>query len=105
MTHFFRCSCLVGYSGIDGGEWITTDSLRSVLLMNPSMYVSLPPCSLFLDDLGVEMSAHVVLVSILGLLKSSRQFLLDWLVCRLCLAVLSSHHFMVGPFAVSSYRR
>ena len=60
-----------------------TESLRSVLLMNPSIFVSPSPYSLFLDDLGVAMPARIVLVPILGLLNSSRRFLLAWPVCRL----------------------
>ena len=58
------------------------ESLRSVLPKNPSISVSLSPCSLFLDNLGVAMHAGIVLVSIRGLLNSSSRFLLAWPVCH-----------------------
>ena len=51
-------------------------SLRSVLLMDPSISVSRSQCSIFLDDLGIAMTPRIVLVSILGLLNSSRRFFL-----------------------------
>ena len=53
---------------------LLTESLCSILLMNPSLSLSLSPCPRFLDGLGDVLPLRIVLASTLGSLNSSKQF-------------------------------
>ena len=66
-----------------------TQSLCSVVLMNPRFSLSLLPRPCYFEDSGDALPLRIVLVSTLGLLNFSMRFLLAWPICRLCIAVSS----------------